>query len=122
MNSVKKITIVPLIILFTLLTGCTSWEKPGANQYERDRDYAECKALGYSQLPSDWTSEVVHSFETKRFSCKNEDKEEDKSCNHYVTVPKTEVNRWDKNESSRRWVISSCMYKKGWHEETRYWF
>ncbi|WP_256125068.1 hypothetical protein [Photorhabdus luminescens] len=78
--------------------------------------------MGYSQLPSDWTSEVVHSFETKRFSCKDKDDDDDKSCHHDVILPKTEVKRWDKNESSRHWIISSCMYKKGWYEKTRYWF
>ncbi|TDB62141.1 hypothetical protein [Photorhabdus khanii] len=122
MNSIKKITIISLIILFTLLTGCTSWEKPGATQFERDRDYAECREIGYSRFSPDWTSEVVHSYETKYFPCEDKDKKKDKSCGHYITVPKAEVKRWDKNESARRWVISSCMHKKGWHEETRYWF
>ncbi|OCQ53196.1 hypothetical protein Ppb6_01597 [Photorhabdus australis subsp. thailandensis] len=122
MNFIKRIVVISLSLLFTLLSGCTSWEKPGATQLDRDVDYAECKEQGYFRFPPDWDSKVVHSYETKHFPCEDKDGKKDKSCGHYITVPKAEVERWDKNESARRWVISSCMYKKGWHEKTRYWF
>ncbi|CNE99037.1 Uncharacterised protein [Yersinia nurmii] len=108
------------VLLILALSGCTQWEKGGATQLDRERDSAECKAIGYERHSPDIVTDFEFSYQDKYKSCEKGKNGCDKGY-RYEKEPEFKTVQKDRNASARNAVIDACMYKRGWHEQTHYW-
>ncbi|MCF4165778.1 hypothetical protein L2U69_09000 [Zavarzinia compransoris] len=117
---------LPPIALVTVaalaLSGCATWEKPGASETDRDRDLAACEVLGYDRYPpalERYLATPAH-FDRPETTCAYDAK-------GHVTACTTSPGHWipdqwtthDTNAAPRRAVIEDCMFGKGWHREVK---
>jgi hypothetical protein len=110
-----------LLVLFAgvVLGGCTTWVKPGATDYDRERDSNACEVESYNHYPPRLRQVLVEPAHWEPFT---EDCYTDKKGRRHCTrsggyfVP----NRYgtaDENDGPRRAVYEACMYKYGWQKE-----
>ncbi len=90
-----------LLLLVTLLAGCTEyrWVKPGADERQRNIEETACRAQALRDLQPD--NVVLGKYESK-------DKKHRSSDTSYY--------REDANEDAREILIKDCMYRKGWSQ------
>ncbi|EEW3159005.1 hypothetical protein ID263_004926 [Escherichia coli] len=91
-----------IIILITLLTGCSAghWHKPGATESEMDNARADCQLQAYEKYPVD----IKQTFDL-----------DIKSFQKNSPTNALKIKETDKNQQARNAFYKSCMYKKGWH-------
>ncbi|MDD3446878.1 MAG: hypothetical protein PHS60_15835 [Zavarzinia sp.] len=104
------------------LAACTTWEKPGATDTDRDRDLAACEVAGYDRYPplmQRYLAEPAH-WEPPDLDCHYDKNGRLVGCTSSggYWIP----DRWatrDANTDARQAVIDDCMFKQGWHKERR---
>jgi len=101
-------------ILFSLsligilsLTACVEWVKPGASPFERDRDFAACRAISYDRFPENPQGAIYTSGEKE---CKWRNGKE--RCEYGSSSYQL-----DSNASGRDAAIDDCMYRRGYSLE-----
>ncbi|WP_133636854.1 hypothetical protein [Zavarzinia compransoris] len=114
--------LLPPILLLFALAGCTTWEKPGATDVDRDRVVAFCEVEGYDRYPQVLESylAVPAYWEPPVTTCHYDRKRQRDVCSTSggYWVPEQWETR-DLNDAPRRSVFEACMFRQGWHKETR---
>ncbi|EFE94174.1 hypothetical protein [Serratia odorifera] len=109
-----------IILPIATLTGCSRWERPGANDVARQADYAACEARGFDRFPPDVVRDIEFDYGDKYVTCEKNKK----TCPNgyrYEPRPSLRTVQSDRNQDARTATIAACMYGKGWHEKTYYW-
>ncbi|VDZ64481.1 Uncharacterised protein [Serratia odorifera] len=58
-----------IILPIATLTGCSRWERPGANDVARQADYAACEARGFDRFPPDVVRDIEFDYGDKYVTC-----------------------------------------------------
>ncbi|GAB0114713.1 hypothetical protein [Acidisoma sp. C75] len=103
------------LIACGLLAGCTTWEKPGASEADRDAAETHCQAVSHMVLPPNlYTTYSRGASYSDRKKCeKNSFNGCVKRGGRYYAIQESTT---DANSDGRDSVFRDCMYQGGWRE------
>ncbi len=106
------------IFLLVLLSGCTTWVKPGATPIERDSTLSQCRAYAYQRVAPNLVTAMVDpgGYQPGWRECYNYHGKTRCRWNGGFFVPPRYAT-FDANRGSRDAMVENCMFVNGWHRE-----
>lgn len=113
----RAIFLLPALLV---LAGCTTWTKPGATQYEFDRDSSQCQAQAYQQFPVRMVADynpLLQQAPSYNTQCQAIGDFTNCQTQPSINSMSQFHTEHDINIDGRNSAYQACMYGLGWHQQ-----